>query len=74
MNCAICGCDAIEPGFAVVPLVREGITLVFRDVPAMICGECGEQYFNEETTSNLLAAADKASMKGVDVSVMRYVA
>lgn len=73
-KCAICGCDAIEPGFAVIPFVRDNVTIVFRDVPALICGPCGEQYFDEKTTSNLLETADKASFEGVEVSVLRYVA
>jgi YgiT-type zinc finger domain-containing protein len=72
--CAVCGCDAVKPGLAVMTLQRDAATLVFRDVPAMICAECGEQYTDEETTSKLLNAAERATVNGLEVSVLRYVA
>ena len=35
---------------------EEGVTIVIRNVPARICPQCGEQYFDADATDRLLAA------------------
>jgi YgiT-type zinc finger domain-containing protein len=73
-KCAICGADALKSGLAVLTLVRGRTVVVFRDVPATICANCGEEYFDEATTSRLLTVADQAAVTGVEVEVRTYAA
>jgi hypothetical protein len=55
-------------------LERGGVTLVFQEVPADICENCGEEYFSEETTDRLLKLAEEAVRSGVRVAVRQYAA
>ncbi len=55
-------------------LERNGTTLVFRDVPADVCENCGEEYVSQETAERLLRLAEEAVRSGVQVIVREYVA
>ena len=46
MNCVICKTGTVKFGTATYPVVRDGHTYVLRDVPAMVCQQCGEPYFD----------------------------
>jgi len=74
MNCSICRHGEIKPGHATVTLARGGTTLVFKDVPADVCANCGEAFHPEEVTRTLLAQAEQAALAGVEVGVRRYAA
>ena len=50
------------------------MTLVVKDVPAEICENCGERYFDADVTRQLLRLALTAAAEGVVVDVRRYVA
>lgn len=74
VKCVICRHGETRPGKANSMLERKGTTVVFRDVPAEICQNCGEEYFSEETTERLLELAEKAIQTGVQVVIREYVA
>jgi YgiT-type zinc finger domain-containing protein len=62
------------PGTATVTFQRSGTILVFKDVPADVCDNCGEEHLDEATTAQLLQEADQAARSAVDVEVRTYVA
>ena len=35
-------------------LQEEGVTLAWNSVPAKVCNQCGEKFFDESTTTQLL--------------------
>ena len=72
MRCPVCKNGDTNSGLATVTLERSGTTLVFKDVPADICGNCGEAFHSEGVTRRLLAQADEAARGGVEVDVRRY--
>ena len=72
MKCVICRCEEVEPGTVTVTLERSEATIVVRSVPARICLNCGEQYLDEETSSRLLAQAEKSLRSGVQVEIREY--
>lgn len=72
MKCVICKHGETSPGTVTVTLERGNVIIVFRDVPALICENCGEEYVNEETASNLLEASEDAVDSGIQVGVRRY--
>jgi YgiT-type zinc finger domain-containing protein len=74
MKCVVCKHGDTKPGTATVTLERNGTTLVIKDVPAEVCGNCGEEYVGEETTRRLLKDAEEASLAGVQVDIRRFVA
>jgi YgiT-type zinc finger domain-containing protein len=55
-----------------VTLERDATTLVFKDVPADVCGNCGEVFHSEEVTRTLLSQAKQAARPGVEVDVRQY--
>jgi len=74
MRCPICKHGQTEVGTATVTLERDGVTVVFRNVPAQVCQTCGEEYVDEATTGRLLAQASNAGRSGVQVEVRSYAA
>jgi len=56
MKCVICKQAETRPGTTTVALERDGKALVVRNVPALVCPNCGEAYADESTASRLLAA------------------
>ena len=72
MNCVVCKNGMVKDGFTTVTLVRGNTTLVFRQVPAQVCENCGEEYLSEAVTDDLLAKADNAVASGVEVDVRSY--
>ena len=74
MKCAVCKQGETRPGAATVTLSREQLTLVVKGVPAEVCENCGEEYVDADTTTQLLHTAEGAVQSGVQVDVRRYIA
>jgi YgiT-type zinc finger domain-containing protein len=51
---------------------RDGHAYVLRDVPARVCQQCGEPYFEADVTTHILAQVERASESGVEVAVLTY--
>jgi YgiT-type zinc finger domain-containing protein len=71
MTCLICKVGVPELGFTTVTLERNGSIIVFKDVPALVCPNCGETYVDSDVTSRLLTQAQDAVMKGAELEVIR---
>ena len=69
MKCVICKQGETEPGHTTVTLERDRAVLVFRNVPAEVCANCGEAYISEEITAQLLEEAEQAVQARVQVGV-----
>lgn len=74
MTCVICKQGSTKPGFATVTLQRGNTTVIFKEVPADICENCGEYYLSEEITGKLLERAEEAVKKGAEVEILRFAA
>ena len=74
MKCAICKNGETKDSYTVATMNRENTTVVFHNVPAQVCQNCGEAFLSEETTSRLLKLADSAAHSGVQVEVREYLA
>ena len=72
MKCVICKLAETTQGTATVTLQRAEVTLVFKDVPAQVCPNCGEEYVDEKTTAQLLEQAEDAVRIGSQVDVRQY--
>lgn len=72
MRCVICQYGETEPGTTTVALTRDETTIVIREVPALICTTCGEEYVDAATGARLSQIAERAVEEGVQVDVRRF--
>ena len=74
MKCVICKTGDMVEGKTTVTLQRGDTTVVIKDVPAEVCGQCGEYYLSEVMTEKVLAMAEAAVSKGAEVEILRWAA
>ena len=69
MKCVICKHGETKAGQTTVTLERGQTVVVFRNVPAQVCANCGEAYVSEEVTAQLFQEAEEAVQARVQVDV-----
>jgi YgiT-type zinc finger domain-containing protein len=74
MKCVVCRQSETRPGKTTVTLEREGLTVVFKGVPAQVCLNCGEDYVDESVSRQLLKAAEETVRNGTQVEIRQFVA
>ena len=72
MKCVICKHGETKKGFTTVTLEKNGSTIVFKEVPALVCDNCGEKYIEDFVTKELLKKARDISKYGVEVDIRKY--
>jgi YgiT-type zinc finger domain-containing protein len=72
MKCVICRTGDTKRGLATITFTEGGSTLVVKDVPAQICGTCGEEYIDEAIGRRLLELVQEVAANGVEVDVRRF--
>jgi len=70
MECVICKNGTTKQGYVTFTLERENVIIVFKNVPALVCENCGDFYLTEETTKLLLDKATKTLEKGVEFEII----
>jgi YgiT-type zinc finger domain-containing protein len=73
MKCIVCKSGDTKPGVSTVTLERDSTTVVFKSVPAQVCQDCGEAYFDEDIVGRLSDVMEEAARMGVQVDVREYV-
>ena len=74
MKCLFCKQEEMYPGHVTVVLQRGDTTVVFKEVPADICKNCGEYYLSEEITGKLMERAEEAVRKKTEVEILKFAA
>ena len=74
MKCLFCKQEEMYPGYVTVVLQRGDTTVVFKEVPADICKNCGEYYLSDEITGKLLERAEEAVKKNTEVEILKFAA
>ena len=74
MKCVVCKQAETRPGTATVTLERDGLTVVFKGVPAQVCPNCGEDYVEQVIADRLLKEAEQAARNGTQVEVRQFAA
>ncbi len=74
MNCVICKHNKTKLGLVTVTLQRGESTIIFKEVPAEICSNCGEYYLSEEISEKLLKRAERAVQNGAMVEIQKFAA
>ena len=74
MKCVICRHGETQPGTATLTLERGTFTFVVKNVPARVCDNCGEEYFDQEVAAHLFDVAEEVARGGAEIDVRQYVA
>ncbi len=72
MKCMICKHGETIQGTTTVTLEKGSSTIVFKDVPALICDNCGEKYVDEKITKDLLKSAADIIKSGAEVDIRKF--
>ena len=72
MKCVICKHGETKDGTTTITLERDGSTIVFKDVPAQICDNCGEKYVSDKTTKDLFKKANELLKNGTEVDIRKF--
>ncbi len=68
----ICKHGETKVGSTTITLEKEGSTIVFKEVPAQVCDNCGETYIDDAITKKLLQKAREIIKSGVEVDIRKY--
>lgn len=71
MKCVICKTGTTYKGKTTTTIEKNGSVLVFKEVEAEICDNCGEAYFSIDTTKKLQELAEDAVKKGTEIEVVK---
>lgn len=74
MRCVICKEGETAPGVVTVTLQRRDTVVILRDVPAAVCGNCGEYYLDEAVAENVYRQGEEAVRRRAEVEIVRYAA
>ena len=74
MGCAICRHGTLQDGSTTVVLERGDAILIFREVPARICDNCGEEFVSARVNESLLRRAEEALSRGTTLEMLRFAA
>lgn len=72
MDCVICKNGTTKQGLVTFTLERGSVIIVFKNVPAMVCENCGDFYLTSETTKMLLEKANQTLEKGVEFEIVNF--
>lgn len=72
MTCSICKNGKMKDGLAQVVLTRDESTVIFKNVPALVCDDCGEYILDEKIASELYSKAEEFFKLSQEVTVVKY--
>jgi len=72
MKCSICQQERLGKGLLTLTFERAGTTIVLKEVPGLICPNCGEEYVADAIAARALETAEAAGGDGSSVTVLRY--
>lgn len=70
MKCSVCHNGVCRKGFTTQTFEKNGVITVFKNVPAMICDNCGMKYFDSDTSKDLLKRVREARKAGSELEVI----
>ena len=70
MNCFMCKGDLEEKKVNYVVDLED--TIIIKGVPARVCTQCGEQYFDDETAENIEKIVNQLKQLSTEVTIVNY--
>jgi YgiT-type zinc finger domain-containing protein len=72
MECVICKVGRTKKGKTNFTLEKNGAFLIYKDVEAEVCDNCGEAYFSIETSRKIEQLSTEAVNKGAELEVLKF--
>lgn len=73
MSCIVCRFGTVEENQrTTMTFDREGKLFIIKNVPASVCDSCGEAYFDQNTSHQVLAMARHSFSEGLELSVITW--
>jgi len=73
MKCAMCKGDMKE-GIINYPVDRENQFLLIKNVPALICQQCGESYLDDEVFAKIEEIVENIKGSNVEIEIIKFAA
>lgn len=70
MICLTCKVGTPRPGTTTVLLEKKGSLVILKEVPAQVCDNCGERYFDSAVTRQMLEEAESVYQKGAELEII----
>jgi len=71
-HCVVCKHGELKEGKVAFTAERDGVVVVIRNVPALVCGTCDEEYFDGAVTEELLNEVNRAVEAQAEVVIREY--
>jgi YgiT-type zinc finger domain-containing protein len=71
MKCVICKSGTTAPSIKSFMLEKGNTIVIVKGVHAQVCNQCGECYFDAETTAALYSKAADSLESGAELEVIR---
>jgi len=71
MNCALCKANLSNGKVNHIVDLGDQI-IIIKNVPASVCGQCGEYYVDTETALKLESIAEEAKKNKAEVFIVKY--
>ena len=71
MNCFMCKGELVEKKVNYM-VDLESTIIIIKGVPAKVCNECKEQYFDDETSKNIENIVNKLKDLSTEVTIINY--
>ena len=71
MECFMCKGELIEKKVNYMVDLEKTI-IIIKDVPAKVCDQCGEQYFDDETSQNIEKIVNRLKDLSTEVTIINY--
>lgn len=71
MDCFMCKGEVIEKKVNYM-VDLENTIIIIKEVPAKVCTDCGEQYFDDKTSENIENIVNKLKDLSTEVTIINY--
>lgn len=71
MECFMCNGEVIEKKVNYM-VDLENTIIIIKGVPAKVCTQCGEQYFDDRTSKNIESIVNKLKDLSTEVTIINY--
>lgn len=71
MNCFMCKGELEAKKVNYMVDLKDTI-IIIKDVPAKVCKQCGEQYFDDETSENIEKIVNNLKELSTEVTIVKY--
>ena len=72
MNCPLCKTGVLEPSTHANLFERGKTVLLVRDVPALVCNQCGDAYYDSEVTERCRLMLNEAVTRKDEIVVTAF--